>query len=154
MSRIGRKRERNFGPLYSSPMALWFTLFFLAPLGIIIIYSFLKKGLYGGIENEFSVDAYRYLGDPVFLGITLRTVLTSMAATVITIFIALPCGYFMAKSRNQTLLLLSSACWCWSLPFPLPLLAFFHVIRVLLVRQWVSGNTGIVSVEYEHLSQG
>ena len=106
MSRIGRKRERNFGPLYSSPMALWFTLFFLAPLGIIIIYSFLKKGLYGGIENEFSVDAYRYLGDPVFLGITLRTVLTSMAATVITIFIALPCGYFMAKSRNQTLLLL------------------------------------------------
>ncbi|MDR1574982.1 MAG: ABC transporter permease [Treponema sp.] len=87
-------------------MALWFTLFFLAPLGIIIIYSFLKKGLYGGVENEFSVDAYRYLGDPIFLGITLRTVLTSMAATVITIFIALPCGYFMAKSRNQTFLLL------------------------------------------------
>ncbi|MDR0584221.1 MAG: ABC transporter permease [Treponema sp.] len=87
-------------------MALWFTLFFLAPLGIIIIYSFLKKGLYGGIENEFSIDAYTYLGDPIFLGITLRTVLTSMAATVITIFIALPCGYFMAKSRNQTLLLL------------------------------------------------
>ncbi|MDR2435439.1 MAG: ABC transporter permease [Treponema sp.] len=87
-------------------MALWFTLFFLAPLGIIIIYSFLKKGLYGGVENEFSVDAYRYLGDPIFLSITLRTVLTSMAATMITIFIALPCGYFMAKSRNQTFLLL------------------------------------------------
>jgi spermidine/putrescine transport system permease protein len=106
VSRIGRKRERNFGPLYSLSMALWFTLFFLAPLGIIIIYSFLKKGLYGGVENEFSVDAYRYLGDPIFLSITLRTVLTSMAATMITIFIALPCGYFMAKSRNQTFLLL------------------------------------------------
>jgi spermidine/putrescine transport system permease protein len=106
VSRIERKRERNFGPLYSLPMALWFTLFFLAPLGIIIIYSFLKKGLYGGVENEFSVDAYRYLGDPIFLSITLRTVLTSMAATMITIFIALPCGYFMAKSRNQTFLLL------------------------------------------------
>jgi spermidine/putrescine transport system permease protein len=38
--------------------------------------------------------------------ITLRTILTSTAATVITILIALPCGYFMARSRNQTFLLL------------------------------------------------
>ena len=101
-----RKAEKNFGPLYSAPMALWFTLFFLAPLIIIVIYSFLKKGLYGGVENVFSLDAYRYLGDSIFLGITLRTVLTSIAATIITICIALPCGYFMAKSRNQTFLLL------------------------------------------------
>ncbi|MDR2479987.1 MAG: ABC transporter permease, partial [Treponema sp.] len=87
-------------------MAVWFTLFFLAPLVIIIIYSFLKKGLYGGVEWEYSIDAYRYLGDKIFLGITGRTVLTSIAATLITIFIALPCGYYMAKSRNQTFLLL------------------------------------------------
>jgi spermidine/putrescine transport system permease protein len=106
MSFGGWKRERNLGPFYSAPMALWFTLFFLAPIIIILIYSFLKKGLYGGVENEISFDAYRYLRDPVFLSITLRTVLTSIAATVITIFIALPCGYFMAKSKNQNFLLL------------------------------------------------
>jgi spermidine/putrescine transport system permease protein len=101
-----RKRDRNFGPLYSGPMAVWFTLFFLAPLIIIIIYSFLKKGLYGGVEMRFSIDAYRYLGDGIFLGITARTVLTSLVATIITILIAMPCGYFMAKSKNQTFLLL------------------------------------------------
>ncbi|MDR1251343.1 MAG: ABC transporter permease [Treponema sp.] len=106
MSFGGWKRERNLGPFYSAPMALWFTLFFLAPIIIILIYSFLKKGLYGGVENEISFDAYRYLRDPVFLSITLRTVLTSISATVITIFIALPCGYFMAKSKNQNFLLL------------------------------------------------
>jgi len=99
-------RTRNLGPLYSSPMAGWFTLFFLAPIIIIIIYSFMKKGLYGGVENEFSLDAYRYLADPVFLHISLRTVVTSLIATVITILIALPCGYCMAKSKHQTLLLL------------------------------------------------
>ena len=98
--------NRNLGLAYSSPMAIWFTIFFLAPLIIIIVYSFLKRGLYGGVEPEFSLDAYHYLGDPVFLGITLRTVLTSIIATVITIFVALPCGYFMAKSKNQTFLLL------------------------------------------------
>jgi spermidine/putrescine transport system permease protein len=88
-------------------MAVWFTLFFLAPIIIIIIFSFLKKGLYGGVErNIFSLEAYRYLAGSVFLNITLRTIITSLIATVITIFIALPCGYCMARSKHQTLLLL------------------------------------------------
>jgi spermidine/putrescine transport system permease protein len=100
------KHKRNFGFLYSSPMAAWFSIFFLAPIIIIIIYSFLKKGLYGGVEPVFSLDAYRYLGDAIFLGITLRTIITSVIATIITIILAMPCGYFMAKSKNQNLLLL------------------------------------------------
>jgi spermidine/putrescine transport system permease protein len=87
-------------------MAGWFTLFFLAPIIIIIIYSFLKKGLYGGVEFEFSLDAYRYLGDKVFLSITFRTLIIAIVSTLITILLALPCGYFMAKSKNQNLLLL------------------------------------------------
>jgi len=100
------KSKSNYGPLYSSPMAIWFSLFFLAPIIIIIVYSFLKKGLYGGVEKELSFDAYRYLIDPVFLKITLRTVITSVIATIITILIALPCGYCMARSKHQTFLLL------------------------------------------------
>ncbi|MDR1058204.1 MAG: ABC transporter permease [Treponema sp.] len=98
--------RRNYGLLYSFPMAAWFTLFFLAPIIIIVAYSFLKKGLYGGVEMEFSMDAYRSLSNPSFLAITLRTVITSIIATIITILAALPCGYYMARSRNQTLLLL------------------------------------------------
>jgi spermidine/putrescine transport system permease protein len=98
--------RRNYGLSYSLPLAVWFTIFFMAPLVIIIIYSFLKKGLHGGVELEFSLEAYRYLGDPVFLNITARTILTSFISTVITILIALPCGYCVARSRRQTLLLL------------------------------------------------
>jgi len=97
---------RNYGPLYSSPMAIWFSLFFLAPIVIIVIYSFMKKGLYGGVEQEFSMDAYRYLGDPVLINITLRTIFTSVISTIITILIALPCGYCIARSKHQTLFLL------------------------------------------------
>jgi spermidine/putrescine transport system permease protein len=98
--------KRNYGPLYSGAMAVWFTLFFIVPLVIIILYSFLKKGLYGGVEWIGSLDAYRSLGNPSYIIIITRTVATSIAATIITICIALPCGYFMARSRRQTLLLL------------------------------------------------
>jgi len=86
-------------------MAGWFTVFFLAPIIIIVIYSFLKKGLYGGVVWEFSLEAYGGLTNPSFLLVTGRTLFISVIATVITILLALPCGYFMAKSKNQTLLL-------------------------------------------------
>jgi spermidine/putrescine transport system permease protein len=87
-------------------MAVWFTVFFLAPIIIIVVYSFLKKGLHGGVVWEFSLDAYRSLGNRSFMIITFRTIATSLAATLITLVVALPCGYFMAKSKNQTVLLL------------------------------------------------
>jgi spermidine/putrescine transport system permease protein len=87
-------------------MAVWFTAFFLAPIIIIVAYSFLKRGLHGGVEPRFSLDAYKNLGNPSFLIITVRTILTSMVATIITILIAMPCGYYMARSRRQTFLLL------------------------------------------------
>jgi spermidine/putrescine transport system permease protein len=106
LAQAGGAGKRNLGTLYSGPMAIWFTLFFMAPIFIIVIYSFLKKGLYGGVEPVFSLDAYKYLGDRIFLSITLRTVITSTVATIITILIALPCGYYMAKSKNQNILLL------------------------------------------------
>jgi spermidine/putrescine transport system permease protein len=87
-------------------MAAWFTIFFLTPLIIIVVYSFLKKGLYGGITAEFSLAAYQNLANPNFVIITLRTLINSTIATVITILIALPCGYYMARSKYQTFLLL------------------------------------------------
>jgi spermidine/putrescine transport system permease protein len=98
--------RKNKGLRYSSPMAIWFTLFFLAPIIIIFIYSFLRRDMQRGVIWEFSLEAYRYLLDPVLLRITFRTILTALIATVITIFIALPCGYYMARSKHQTLLLL------------------------------------------------
>ena len=98
--------KRNYGSRYSFPMGLWFTVFFLAPIIIIVVYSFLRKGLYGGVVWEFSLEAYRSLANHSFLVIIRRTLYVSIISTLITILIALPCGYFMARSKHQTWLLL------------------------------------------------
>jgi spermidine/putrescine transport system permease protein len=87
-------------------MGIWFSAFFLAPLVIIVIYSFLKKGLYGGVVGRFSLSGYQGMFNPNIMLITGRTLAVSLAATLITIVIAMPCGYYMARSRNQTFLLL------------------------------------------------
>ena len=126
---------RNYGPLYSFPMAAWFSLFFLAPIAIIIAYSFLKKGLYGGVEPEFSLEAYRYLTDPVFLSISWRTITTSVIATIITILIALPCGYCIARSKYQTLFLLLIIIPFWT-NFLIRVFAWMNIL----------GNNGFLNV--------
>jgi len=101
----GLKRAK-LGMLYAWPMGVWFTVFFVAPLAIIILYSFLKKGLYGGVVRQFSVEAYCQLLNPAYGIVLIRTLWISLISTVITILIALPCGYAMAKSGKQTLFLL------------------------------------------------
>jgi spermidine/putrescine transport system permease protein len=87
-------------------MGVWFTVFFLAPIIIIVVYSFLGRGLHGGVIWEFSLNAYRNLANPAFFIVIRRTFYVAIISTIITILIALPCGYFIARSKYQTLLLL------------------------------------------------
>jgi spermidine/putrescine transport system permease protein len=94
------------GLLYSSPMGLWLTLFFLLPVFLILTYSFLARGPRGGVVWEFSLEAFRSLANPVFLRVTIQTFVIAIISTSITMVLALPSGYYMARSGNKSLLML------------------------------------------------
>ncbi|NMA22742.1 MAG: ABC transporter permease [Spirochaetales bacterium] len=100
-----RQREQLLGSAYGWPMGMWFTLFFTIPLGIIILYSFMKRGLYGGVEFEPTLNAYREMFNPSFAMVVVRTIWISVLATLLCLLISLPCAYAMARSKYQTLLL-------------------------------------------------
>jgi ABC-type spermidine/putrescine transport system, permease component I len=105
MSRPRSPISQNYGRAYSYPMGLWFTLFFILPIGIIIAYSFMKKGLHGGVDLQFSLEAYRQMFNASYGKLFVRTLWVTLVSTVITIAVALPCGYAMARSKHQTVLL-------------------------------------------------
>nr|WP_245523746.1 ABC transporter permease [Treponema brennaborense] len=115
-------------------MGAWFTVFFVIPLVIIILYSFLEKGLYGGVVWKFSFEAYRQMFNPKYGIILLRTVKIALISTLVTILIALPCGYAMARSKRQTMLLILVIIPFWT----------NSLIRIFA---WMSilGNDGIVN---------
>lgn len=94
--------KRNYGTAYTLPQTVWLTVFFAAPILIIVGYSFMEKGLYGGVEARFSLEAYRAMANPTLLVVALRTLWVSLAATLLIILIALPCGYSIARARNQS----------------------------------------------------
>jgi spermidine/putrescine transport system permease protein len=100
-----QSKHISHGAFYAWPMGIWFIIFFIAPLIIIMVYSFMKKGLYGGVEPHFSLNAYRQMCNPKYGILVIRTLRIAVISTAVTILLALPCGYAMARSKHQTLLL-------------------------------------------------
>ena len=100
-----QKKLISTGSFYAWPMGIWFFIFFIAPLVIIFVYSFLTKGVYGGVEPKFTLKAYNDMFNPKYGLIVLRTLKITIISTAITILIALPCAYAMARSKYQTLFL-------------------------------------------------
>ncbi len=98
--------KANPGPFYSWPMGIWFTLFFIVPIGIIVAYSFMKRDYLGGVEPKFSLKAYQQMLTPAYFKIFMRTLWISSISAVVSILLAIPCGYAMARSRHQTLFLI------------------------------------------------
>ena len=94
------------GGLYAAPSIFWLSVFFLAPLAIIVAYSFMTPGQRGGIEWTPTLDAYRAIANSTFARVTLNTILVAIGATAITMLIAIPCGYYMARSTHQNILLM------------------------------------------------
>lgn len=99
-------RKANPGPFYAWPMGLWFTLFFIVPIIIIVAYSFMKRDVYGGVVAEFTLKAYHQMLDGAYGKIFLRTLWIAAVSSLVSILIALPCGYAIARSRHQTLFLI------------------------------------------------
>jgi spermidine/putrescine transport system permease protein len=83
-------------------------LFGILPLMIMVVYSFLKPGAYGGVQWVFSTEAYitflfqRDIFDgtltfsPDYLLIYLRSFIFAGATTIICLALGFPTAYFMA----------------------------------------------------------
>ncbi|MCR5605702.1 MAG: ABC transporter permease, partial [Treponema sp.] len=91
------RKIKTPGAIYGWPMGAWFTLFFVVPLLLIILYSFLKRDVYGGIKLQFTLKAYKQMLSSSYGILFLRTLKISIISTLITILIALPCGYAIAR---------------------------------------------------------
>ncbi|MBN2253970.1 MAG: ABC transporter permease [Kosmotogaceae bacterium] len=101
-----RSKRNLTGFMVSLPGVLWLTVFFLIPYLIIILYSFLTSGIYGGVELPFTLVAYtRMLGNAGYWQILWKTVWISLVSTVICLGVGLPTAYFIATSKRSNILL-------------------------------------------------
>jgi spermidine/putrescine transport system permease protein len=97
------------------PATIWLTLFFILPLLIVLIYSFLERGTYGGVALEFTFRNYQRLLSPLYLNIFLRSVGLAAFTTITCLFIGYPLAFFVAtrppRWRNLLLFLVIIPFW-------------------------------------------
>ena len=103
-----RKRARVQLAALVGPATLYLVIFFLAPLVIVFIYSFLKRGPYGQLVWEFNLQNYVRVLDPLYLNIFWNSLILALACTIGCLLMAYPFAYYIARrpsARTRNILL-------------------------------------------------
>jgi spermidine/putrescine transport system permease protein len=109
------RHEGSRGALLLGPGGAWLFAFFLLPILILLGYSFMPRGPYGGVESGFTLEHYRRFLDPLYLGILRRTVWLSFLCTIACLLLAFPTAYFIVRSgRRRNLLLFLAVLPFWT----------------------------------------
>lgn len=121
------RRDTRNRWLLSAPALLILLFAAIGPLAIVVVYSFLQKGGYGGVEWKFSGDAWfgvlfqkDIFTDAIGLAdahmsILWRSVKLSFGTTIMALVFGFPTAYFIAtrseKSRELWLFLITIPFW-------------------------------------------
>jgi spermidine/putrescine transport system permease protein len=128
------RRERLTLGVLLSPTLFWLSLFFIIPLIIIFVYSFLDRGTYGGIEWTFQIDNYVRFVDPLYLRIFGRSLMIAGVTTLICLVLGYPMAYWIASRspRRRTAFMLLVM-----LPFFTNFIVRTYALRFIMVRDGV-----------------
>lgn len=124
-----------------APAALWLGLFFLVPVLLLLLYSFMLRGTYGGVEPGFTLEHYRRFFDPLYLDILRRTLLAALACTLACLLLGYPVAYVIARSgrRLRQVLLFLVVLPFWT-SFLVRTFAMIFLLRDTgLINSWLLG---------------
>ncbi|ODS22685.1 ABC transporter permease [Candidatus Endobugula sertula] len=121
-----KRRQQLLSIGYAMPVLVTILIFLMVPIMFIIAFSVMKAGVYGGVEWEFSLEAYiqllfeRQLDESLvfndaYIGIILRSIKLALMTTVFTLLFAFPVAVWLAmqpkKKRNLFIFLLTIPFW-------------------------------------------
>jgi spermidine/putrescine transport system permease protein len=87
--------------LFLAPAWVVMTVLFLAPLGIVFIYSLLSRGVYGGVSTQWTLDNYARFLDPLYAVILGRTFAMAAAATAACLILGFPLALFISRAGRR-----------------------------------------------------
>jgi spermidine/putrescine transport system permease protein len=92
---------------FLTPAAVLMLLTLVAPSAIIVAYSFLTHGAYGGVERPFTIENYTRLYDPLYAAILWRSLWIAGVATAVCLALGFPLALFISRSGARKNLYLS-----------------------------------------------
>lgn len=138
MYKLLRKRPSLAAWLLLLPAIFWLFLFFLAPLFNVVAYSFLERGVYGGVIWEFTIENFGRVFDALYMNAFTRSMTIALATTFFCLLLGYPLAFFIAsrppRIRNALLLALMIPFWT---NFLIRTYAWLTLLRT---------NTGLINV--------
>lgn len=145
----GTQRFRTLLVLLT-PVTIILGIFFLIPLGVIVVYSFLEPGLYGGVVWSFYPYNYgRLFGwplgggeefEPLYFGIFLNSIKYAVLTVIVSLILCYPVAFWVSRMpphrRNFMLFIIT-------LPFFANLLVRIYA-WLLILRPTGSINTALL----------
>lgn len=93
--------DRKLSAWLLTPGLGWLLLFLVLPCLLVLVYSFVERGAYGGIEWTFTWDNYQRAFDPLYLGILLKSAKIAALATLFAVLIGYPAAYAIARAPRH-----------------------------------------------------
>jgi spermidine/putrescine transport system permease protein len=91
--------------LFLAPSWLVTIALILAPLGVILAYSLLTRGVYGGLALPWTLENYTRLWDSLYLRILGRSFWIAGISTLFCLLLGFPMALFLARSSRKNLYL-------------------------------------------------
>lgn len=130
-------REKVQGRLLAVPAVLWLVLFFIFPLAIVFLVSFMSRGAGGRIAFPLTFENYdRILFGPYFR-VFVDSIVISLVTTAICLLVGYPLAFFISTRKSKVAQ--SLALFMVILPFWTNFLVRTYAWRVLL------GNDGTIN---------
>jgi spermidine/putrescine transport system permease protein len=143
MQKLLRRHPSLSAWLLLAPAALWLFVFFIAPLFIVVTYSFLERDTYGGVVSQFTLENFQRVFDPLYLKTFFRSVYIALTTTFFCLLLGFPLAYYIAtrprQRRNTLLLALMIPFWT---NFLIRTYAWLTLLRT---------NTGLINVTLMNL---
>jgi len=130
---------------FLTPAWVWLVTLFAAPFAIVLAYSLLTRGAYGGLGPPWTFENYTRLADRLYLLIALRSFWMAALATAICAALGFPLALFIARSgkrRNLYLQLVLLPFWS---SFLVRLYAWLFLLRDTGLVNTVLQSLGIIS---------
>jgi spermidine/putrescine transport system permease protein len=103
------------GWLLLGPMVLWLGLFIIAPMLLMLAYSFASRDQLGQPTLPFTLQNYAHIFQPVYLTVLWRSLWLAGLTAVLCLIIGYPAAYFIARAeerwRARLLLLIMLPFW-------------------------------------------
>jgi spermidine/putrescine transport system permease protein len=147
-----RDEQKTGGILLALPAVLWLGLFFLLPLLIVLVFSFLTRSQGGQVSLPFTLAQYERVFD-TFWVVMQRSINIALLTTVICLIAGYPLAYFIVRRRSN--FGKQFALFLVILPFWTNFLVRTYAWRVLLGREGLINSTlinnGIITEPLELL---